>query len=123
MRPYPTYLGPYQRTYDGAFQGRIQTSNSTSAKLCCKKLRLISFLNILTLRSLIGVPSPKIFPPRAFLIHLHPHPPLLLNFGKCCSQDIFKSRQQQKTISIFLLKNFVTDYLLFEFPKSLHCSF
>ena len=44
-------------------QGRIQTSDLTSAKLCYKMLRLISFLDIHTLRSLIDALSPKIFHP------------------------------------------------------------
>ena len=52
---------------------------------------------------------------RTFLFHT----PLLLNFRKCSSQDNFKSRQWQKTLSIFLLKFFLTDYLLlsFNFPS------
>ena len=53
---------------------------------------------------------------------LVPHPPLIKSL-KIFQPDIFKSRQQQKTLPILLQKFLVTDYLLFEFSKSLHCSF
>ena len=45
----------------GDIPGADPDLNSTSAKLCYKKFRLTSFLNIHSLRSPIDVPFPKIF--------------------------------------------------------------
>ena len=59
-------------------------------------------------------------PVHQFLENIQPrtfsfHTPSLLNLGKCFSQDILTVTKNL----IFFLKFFVTDYLLFEFPKSL----
>ena len=97
--------------------------HSISSCQICLTFEASILCRLCTLRSLIDV-FPcywflETFPPRTSLFHT----PRLLNLGKCSSHDIFKSRQWQKTLSIFLLKFFVTDYLLSEFPKSLHCHY
>ena len=122
----------------------------TNIVIKSKKIRLISTL-LLNVSGLYNALQPKtylvvdvlILPTPKLFFSINPFSPLpcllifrkcsnqeiffhksrLLNFEKCSSQDVFKSRQEQKTLSIFLLKLFVTDYLSFKFSKSLHCSF
>ena len=99
-------------------------------KLCRlrKKINKRNAKYLPTLRSLIEVPTPTshrllVFRRISTQDILNSHSPFIKSYKGFLSKTSSNFDSNKKIFSMFLLKFFVTDDLLFEFLKSLHCSF